>query len=196
MKHNVASKIRAMLEETVVKEGFILWDVTYGKEGGEMLLTVTVDKQFENAEGADSEGCGISMEMLSSLNEKINEIIDEADPIDEAYSLMLESAGSERTLRTEDHIRFAIDKGAKVELKLYKAVEGIKEFDGTIKSFDGESLTFEAEIKKEPAADKKSKTKKTVNKAKLKEEMSQTNDFEKRTFVFEIKAISKMCAYL
>ena len=197
MKQNVASKIKALLEETIVKEGFILWDVTYGKEGGEMLLTVTVDKEFdEQSDCVESEGCGISMEMLSALNEKVNEIIDEADPIDEAYSLMLESAGSERPLRTEEHIRFAIAKGAKVELKLYKAVEGMKEFDGKIQSFDGESLVFEAEIKKELTTDKKCKTKKTVNKAKPQAENAQSDDFEKRTFVFEIKAISKMCAYL
>ncbi len=181
MKQNAASKVKALLEETIIEKGFSLWDITFGKEGGEMLLTVTVDKEG-----------GISMEMLSELNEAVNDILDNADPIEGAYSLMLESAGAERPLRTDDHIKFAMDKKAKVELKLYKAVEGVKEFDGIIVSYDGENMVFEAEMKEEAKLQKKG-TKKTVNKAVKTE---QTENTETKTFVFERKAISKMCAYL
>jgi ribosome maturation factor RimP len=179
MKQNIASKVKTLLEEVIIQHGFSLWDITFGKEGGEMLLTVTVDCDKE-----------ISLDTLSPLNEAVNAILDEADPIEGAYSLMLESAGAERPLKTESHIQFAIDKKAHVELKLYKAIDGIKEFDGKIISFDGENLCFEAEIKEETKPLKKGqKPKKTQN---VSEEIKR----ETKTYNFERKAISKMCAYL
>ena len=179
MLPQLTSKVKTLLEEVIIQHGFSLWDITFGKEGGEMLLTVTVDSDKE-----------ISLETLSPLNEAVNDILDEADPIDGAYSLMLESAGAERTLKTESHIQFAIDKKARVELKLYKAIDGIKEFDGTIISFDGENLCFEAEIKEETKPLKKGqKPKKTQN-------VSEEIKSETKTYTFEKKAISKMCAYL
>ncbi|MBE6649587.1 MAG: ribosome maturation factor RimP [Ruminococcaceae bacterium] len=134
MKQSVAAKVKPLLEGTILEKGFTLWDITFGKEGGEMLLTVTVDKDEE-----------ISLNMLSELNAVINDILDENDPIDGAYSLMLESAGAERPLRTDAHINYAIEKKAHVELKLYKAIDGVKEFGGTIQSADGESVTLKTE---------------------------------------------------
>lgn len=177
MKQNAASKVKSLLEGAIIENGFSLWDITFGKEGGEMLLTVTVDKESD-----------ISMEMLSELNGVINDILDEADPIEGAYSLMLESAGAERTLRTEKHIAFAIEKNAHVELKLYKAVEGMKEFEGNIISFDGEKLVFGAIIKPE--------VKKTKKGAKCKTAEAEEPKAEVKTLTFEKKAISKMIAYV
>ncbi len=179
MKQNIASKVKTLLEEAVTAQGFSIWDVTFGKEGGEMLLTVTVDKDSD-----------ISMEMLSELNVVINDIIDEADPIEGAYSLMLESAGAERPLKNESHIQFAIEKNANVELKLYKAIDGKKEFDGKIISYDGENLVFEAEIKEEVKPLKKGQ------KPKKSEAEENAPKVEYITYTFEKKAISKMCAYL
>lgn len=177
MKQNIASKVKDLLSEAITENGFSLWDVTYGKEGGETLLTVTVDNENE-----------ISMEMLSSLNKVVNDIIDEADPIEDAYSLMLESAGSERPLRTDSHIQYAIDKKANVVLKLYKAVDGVKEFEGKILSYDGEKLSFEANIQKED--------KKAQKGAKAKPKTETEVKTEIKTYTFEKKAISKMCAYI
>ncbi len=134
MKQNVAAKVRLILEKSILENGFTIWDITFGKEGGEMLLTVTVDRAED-----------ISLNDLSRLNEVINNILDEEDPIQGAYSLMLESAGAERTLRTDEHINFAIDKKVHVGMKLYKAIEKIKEFEGTIESYDGENITFKTE---------------------------------------------------
>ncbi len=134
MKQSVASKVRGLLEGTIHENGYRIWDITFGKEGSEMLLTVTVDRDDE-----------ISLDMLSKLNADINKILDEADPIDGAYSLMLESAGAERFLRNASHLQFAIDKNATVSLKLYKAVNGVKEFEGTVTAFDDSTVTVKTE---------------------------------------------------
>lgn len=134
MKQNLATKIKNLLESAIIEKGFTIWDVTFGKEGGEMLLTVTVDKDEE-----------ISIDMLSELNVKINEILDREDPIEGAYSLMLESAGAERTLRSDEHIKYAIEKKAHTVIKLYKAIDGAKEFEGVIESYDGNTLSLKTE---------------------------------------------------
>lgn len=176
MKQNAASKVKTLLEGAIIENGFSLWDITFGKEGGEMLLTVTVDKDSD-----------ITMEMLSELNCVVNDILDEADPIEGAYSLMLESAGAERTLRTEKHIEFAIKKNAHVELKLYKAVEGKKEFEGNIVSFEDDKLVFNAIIKEEVTKPKKG--------AKVKVEATEPKT-EIKVLTLEKKAISKIIAYV
>jgi ribosome maturation factor RimP len=134
MKQSVASKVRALLEETILENGYRIWDITFGKEGSEMLLTVTVDRDDE-----------ISLDMLSKLNADINKILDEADPIEGAYSLMLESAGAERFLKNASHLQFALDKNATVSVKLYKALNGAKEFEGTLTAFNDSTITVKTE---------------------------------------------------
>ncbi len=203
MKQNVAAKVYTLLEKAIVKNGFYIWDITYGKEAGEMLLTVTVDKNSEDGKTAK-----ISLDMLSDLNEIINDILDANDPIPEAYSLMLESAGAERALRTDEHINYAISKNATVELKLYKAIKidseekneekpkskaknknsknEKKDFVGKIIQYKDGVMTFEAEIKEEAEKGK------TVNKSKGEKAFS----VRKEILTFEKKQISKLIAYV
>ena len=203
MKQNVAAKVYSLLEKAIVKNGFYIWDITYGKEAGEMLLTVTVDKNPEDGKTAE-----ISLDMLSDLNEIINDILDANDPIPEAYSLMLESAGAERALRTDEHINYAISKNATVELKLYKAINinseekteektksktkgknsksEKKDFVGKIIQYKDGVMTFEAEIKEEAEKGK------TVNKSKGEKAFS----VRKEILTLEKKQISKLIAYV
>ncbi len=204
MKQNVAARVHSLLDKTIIENGFYIWDVTYGKEAGEMLLTVTVDKTSESGKIAE-----ISLDMLSDLNEKINVILDKEDPIPEAYSLMLESAGAERNLRTDEHIKYAVLNNANVELKLYKGITiqkssaseehsekkskakakkeaaAKKDFVGKILEYKDGVLTFEAEISEEAKG-------KTVNKAKGEKAVST----RKEILSFERKQISKLIAYV
>ena len=60
----------------------------------------------------------------------ISEKLDELDPIEENYMLEISSPGLDRHLKKEkDFIR---EKGKEVELKLFKAIDGVKEFEGTL----------------------------------------------------------------
>ena len=128
-KSNIASKVRAAVEETVIGAGYKLWDVTYYKEGPEMILEIAIDKDG-----------GISINDCAEVTRLIEPIIDELDPIEESYCLQVASAGTVRNLTKDEHISFAKESGLKVLIGLFTAVDGKKEFEGVITDFDGETL--------------------------------------------------------
>ncbi len=130
-KTNIASKVRAAVEATIVDAGYKLWDVTYYKEGAEMILEISIDK-------AD----GISINDCSAVTRLIEPIIDELDPIEESYCLQVSSAGVVRPLSKDDHLVFARDNRLDVTVGLYVAVDGKKEFNGIIEAFDDEGIVL------------------------------------------------------
>ena len=131
---NVASKVRALVEEPIINAGYSLWDVAYYKEGPEMILEISIDKQG-----------GISINDCSEVTRLIEPMIDELDPIEESYCLQVSSAGTVRPLDRDEHIKFAMDNKLDVTLGLYVAVEGSKEYVGVIESFDGENIVLNSE---------------------------------------------------
>ena len=131
---NIASRVRAEVEESIVNAGYTLWDVAYYKEGPEMILEISIDKQG-----------GISINDCSEVTRIIEPIIDELDPIEESYCLQVSSAGTVRPLDKDEHIKFACDNKLNVTLGLYVAVDGSKEYVGVIESFDDESIVINSE---------------------------------------------------
>ncbi len=116
---NVADRVYSLIEETVKNEGVDLWDVRFIKEGANWYLRVFIDK-------AD----GVTIDDCTNVSHAIDPVIDQADPIDKAYYLEVCSCGLERELTKDWH--FAAVKGQKVKLRLYKAIDGKKEFSGIL----------------------------------------------------------------
>ena len=115
----IAAKVADLINETVVGLGYILWDVEYVKEGSRKILRITIDSE----DGVDINAC-------ESLHRAIDPLLDEADPIEEAYYLEVCSPGIERELRTQIHIDAC--EGWDVEVKLYAPVDGAKVFRGVL----------------------------------------------------------------
>lgn len=130
-KTNIAAKVRNAVEAVIADAGYSLWDVSYYKEGPEMILEISIDK-------AD----GISINDCSVVTKLIEPIVDELDPIEESYCLQVASAGTVRPLNRDEHIQFAYDGRLKVNLGLYVAVDGSKEYSGIIDSYDDNSITL------------------------------------------------------
>lgn len=128
---NIAEKVRAAIEELVINAGYTLWDVSYYKEGPEMILEIAIDKQG-----------GISINDCSAVTRIVEPVIDELDPIEESYCLQVASAGTVRPLDKDEHIRFACDNKLNAVIGLYVAVDGSKEYSGIIEEYDGEKLTI------------------------------------------------------
>lgn len=116
---NVADRVYSLIEETVKNEGVDLWDVRFIKEGANWYLRVFIDK-------AD----GVTIDDCTNVSHAIDPVIDEADPIDKAYFLEVCSCGLERELTKDCH--FEAVKGQKVKFRLYKAIDGKKEFSGIL----------------------------------------------------------------
>lgn len=130
-KSNIAAKVRNAVESVITEAGYSLWDVSYYKEGPEMILEISIDRQG-----------GISINDCSAVTRLIEPIIDELDPVEESYCLQVSSAGLVRPLERDDHIRFACESRLNVTVGLYVAVDGSKEYSGVIDSFDGDSINL------------------------------------------------------
>lgn len=118
---NAAEKVYGLIKETVESQGVTLWDVRFLKEGASWYLRVFIDKPE-----------GIGIEDCTNVSHAIDPIIDEADPIDVSYFLEVCSPGTERELTRQSHFEACL--GKKVKIKLYKAIDGVKELTGTLKS--------------------------------------------------------------
>ncbi len=128
---NAAERVYSLIKETVEAQGVSLWDVRFLKEGASWYLRVFIDKED-----------GITIDDCTNVSHAIDPIIDEADPIDKAYYLEVCSPGIERELTRPFHFESVL--GEKIKVKLYKAIDGKKEFIGILRSAD-EKIVLETE---------------------------------------------------
>ena len=114
----------AQLAAPVVEQaGCSLWDVEYVREGGTWYLRIYIDKPG----GVDILDC-------ETVSRAVEPLLDEADPIQGSYTFEVSSAGAERALkRPADFQRYL---GSPVLVKLYKPVDGRKEFPGTLTAYN------------------------------------------------------------
>ena len=75
---------------------------------------------------------GISINDCTDVSHAVDPLIDEADPIDGSYYLEVCSPGTERELSRPHHFEYG--QGKNVTVKLFKAIDGKKEFTGLLKS--------------------------------------------------------------
>jgi len=89
-----------------------------------------------------TDGQNLSIEECANANRHIGAILDVEDIVQCKYNLEVSSAGVERPLVTlEDFDKF---KGKLVALKLHKAYDGAKKFQGTLLGIDSEgNINFE-----------------------------------------------------
>ncbi len=133
-KSGVAAKVKEAVESVILEAGYSLWDVDYYKEGPDMILEISIDREG-----------GISINDCSTVTRLIEPIIDELDPIEESYYLQVASAGTVRPLNRDDHILFAHANRLPVNIGLFTSVDGRKEFRGVIESYEGDELLLNCE---------------------------------------------------
>lgn len=122
---SIADKVYDLVKPTVESCGVSLWDVRFVKEGASHYLRIFIDKPE-----------GISINDCTDVSHAIDPVIDEADPIDCSYYLEVCSPGTEREIVRPHHFEYAI--GKEVKVRLFKAIDGTKEFVGVLKNYDGD----------------------------------------------------------
>lgn len=128
---NAAERVYSIIKETVEAQGVTLWDVRFLKEGASWYLRVFIDRDE-----------GVTIDDCTNVSHAIDPIIDEEDPIDLPYYLEVCSPGLERELTRPFHYERVL--GEKIKIKLYKALDGKKEFIGILKK-TGESLVLDVD---------------------------------------------------
>ncbi len=114
------------------KLGLDIWDIRFVKEGADWFLRIFIDKDG-----------GVSIEDCENMSRAIDKPLDEADPIEQSYCLEVSSPGIERELVRDAH--FEACKGEKIKVKLIRAVDGKREFNGILEDFDGHAITLRLE---------------------------------------------------
>ena len=115
----VTDAVAALALPIVEGAGCTLWDVEYVKEAGEWFLRVYIDREG-----------GVDIDCCEAVSRPLSDALDEADPIQGSYTFEVSSAGLDRALKKPEH--FAACMGRKVDLKLYRPLNGRKEITGLL----------------------------------------------------------------
>ncbi len=130
-RESYEAKAEELLAPIVEKMGIEIYDVEYVKEGSEYYLRAYIDKEG-----------GVNINDCEAVSRALSDVLDEVDPIEEAYVLEVSSPGLGRTLKKDRHLQKSI--GQDVEVKLFKPLEGTKckEFEGELIRFDEKTITI------------------------------------------------------
>ncbi len=121
--------VDALLRGTVETMGYVLDEVEFKKEQGNWVLTLYL--YGENP---------ITLDDCEKVSRAVEPVLDEADPIEQAYYLSVSSIGLDRPLKKDKDFQRNLSK--MLDVKLYAPLDKKKEFAGTLLSFDEESFTL------------------------------------------------------
>lgn len=120
-------KVNALIDQIskIVKPfaeelNYEIYHIEYVKENGEYYLRIYIDKDG-----------GITLNDCEALSRRVSDVMDEKDPIKEAYFLEVSSPGLNRGLYCDEHFKRFI--GREVLIKYTKAIEGKKSIKGILK---------------------------------------------------------------
>ena len=125
----VTQQVAQFAEPVVTAHGCSLWDVEYVREGADYFLRVYIDKEG-----------GVSIDDCEAVSRGVDPLLDEADPIQDAYTFEVSSAGADRPLKKPEH--FAAFLGAEVDVKFYQAVNGQKACTGILAGYQDGDVTL------------------------------------------------------
>lgn len=109
-------------EKIALEQGVYIVDVTYKKAFDTYSLCYYIDKEG-----------GIGIDECEAFSKAVEQVLDELDFIETNYTLEVSSPGADRQLTKEREFLWYI--GREVDVKLYKAQDGVKEFSGTLTGF-------------------------------------------------------------
>lgn len=128
--------IAKLIEPEAKALGFDL--VRVAMFGGKSDPTLQVMAERPDTRQLDLSDC-------EALSRRVSEVLDAADPIEEAYRLEVSSPGIDRPLtRLKDYADWA---GFEARIRLEAPLEGRKHFDARIESVEGENvLVYAAKV--------------------------------------------------
>ena len=130
--NNTELKVLPLLEPIVEANGLELVDLEFVKEGVNWYLRVYIDKDG-----------GVNIDDCELVSRALETKLDEKDPIEQAYILEVSSPGIDRPLKKEaDFVKY---QGEIIDVKLYKAVNGSKQYQGKLLGLENGVLSIEEE---------------------------------------------------
>jgi ribosome maturation factor RimP len=132
MRDDIASKIEEVAKRVAESEGLELVEVEVKGGGNSRLVRIAIDKP----EGVTHGDCEL-------VSHQVGTILDVEEVVPGRYTLEVSSPGVERKLvKPQDYERF---QGKKARITLREAVEGRKNWEGTLTGIAGGAVTVETE---------------------------------------------------
>ncbi len=125
----ITEQVWEMARPVVEACGCSLWDVEYVREAGTWYLRLYIDKEG-----------GVSIDDCEAVSRGVDPLLDEADPIPDAYTFEVSSAGADRPLKRPEH--FEAFLGAEVDVRFYRAVNGQKSCTGILSGYRDGDVTL------------------------------------------------------
>ena len=135
MANKTETAALALAEKTAAELGVYIVDVSFKKESGNYILCYYIDKDG-----------GVGIDDCEAFSRAVEPILDAEDPIEGNYSLEVSSPGADRRLTKEREFLYYI--GREVDVKLFKPIDGKKEFSGVLTGFAAKTAEIEAEERK------------------------------------------------
>ncbi len=133
-REQIEQKLEQLILPVLEANKFELVDVEYVKEVGQWYLRAYIDKEG-----------GITIDDCELVSRALNDKLDEENFIEEAYTFEVSSPGLTRPLKKDkDYDR---NIGKPIEFRLFKAVNGSREWEGILKAYTKEMITVELEGK-------------------------------------------------
>ena len=128
-QHGLLELLRIRLNPAIEDLGYELYDLEDLQYQGQRILRVSIDHE----QGIQLEDCALIDQMLQKL-------LDENDPIDEAYTLEVSSPGIFRVLKNPKHFRRF--SGERIKIRLKKKINGMRQAIGKLCSSTEDGIQF------------------------------------------------------
>ena len=128
----LVTQIYEMVKPIADELNYEIYHIEYVKENGEYYLRIYIEKEG-----------GITLSDCEALSRRVSDLMDEKDPIAEAYFLEVSSPGLNRTIFTEAHYKRFV--GREVMVRFTKAIDGKKNVKGILKEVNEENIIVESD---------------------------------------------------
>ena len=119
----IVARVEELVKPLCEQAGVSLWDVEFEKEGGQYMLTVTVDRPE-----------GVNIDQCEQVSRALDPMLDEKEFDDmPSYTLCVSSAGMSRRLKRPEHFQAFMGQ----------PMNGMKQIEGTLAGYDNGAVTLE-----------------------------------------------------
>lgn len=130
---DVIEKLKSLLTPPLEAAGYTLASLSLVREKDGLTLHLLVDRDAP-----------ISLDDIVKVSDLINPLLDQSDPIPEAYTLDVASLGAEKPLHLDALEHYV---GYYVALHLSRPYQGENSIEGTLRAVTPESLTLQVRNK-------------------------------------------------
>ena len=128
-QHGLLELLRTRLNPAIEDLGYELYDLEDLQSQGRRIIRVSIDHEQ-----------GIQLEDCVRIDQKLQKLLDENDPIEGAYTLEVSSPGIFRILKNPEHYRRF--SGERIKIRLKKKINGMRQAIGKLCSSTEVGIQF------------------------------------------------------